>query len=639
MIIVKKTYLGIAVAVAMMLSAPTVLAQNADADEPWEFVGSSDGSDAIARHETSAVVANNRLYLIGGRGLKPVNEYNPITRSWQALSNTPIEMHHFQPVLLNGSVYLVGGFECCYPNEPSLTNIHIYDPAADSWSVGPAIPQARRRGGNAAVERNGKIYILGGNTLGHNGGAVAWFDEYDPLTNIWTTLPDAPNARDHFAAVIINDKLVAAGGRQSDIPNVFDKTVTAVDVYDFQTGQWNSSAPDIPTERAGAMVIPFGSEAIVVGGEVSGNPDALDVVEAYDVDSEQWRTLQPMQQGRHSGGAGLIADELHVIAGSGSRGGGNDITAHEVLDLSPNAAPADTDNDGLTDDSELNVHETDPELADTDEDDLEDGQEVLFHLTNPLSADSDGDGLDDGIEVTLESDPLDKDSDNDGLEDGFEHFTSETDLLDADTDGDLLNDSEEILVHSTNPLLADSDGDQLTDKHELEIGTNPNSNDSDNDSINDFDEIYQYETSALMVDTDLDGLDDALEISTYFTDATKSDSDSDGVLDGKEVNLGFNPLLSDSDSDGIDDATEIAMLEQGTGTDGETTAGTTAGTTTSGETTVGQTTDGLTTDGETTSGETTDGNAEQGSGGGGAVLWLLMLVVLRKVRNVSRSVV
>ncbi|HNQ74020.1 MAG TPA: hypothetical protein PKN95_10515 [Verrucomicrobiota bacterium] len=67
----------------------------------------------------------------------------------------------------------------------------------------------------------------------------------------------------------------------------------------------------------------------------------------------------------------------------------------------------DTDDDGLNDGDEVNVHFTNPLSSDTDTDGLSDGEEINIYGTNPLNADSDDDGFNDGLEVSLESHPLD----------------------------------------------------------------------------------------------------------------------------------------------------------------------------------------------------------------------------------------
>src|SRR5690606_36923366 len=108
---------------------------------------------------------------------------------------------------------------------------------------------------------------------GHWNGFVNWFDEYDPVTNTWKTLPDAPRVRDHFQAEILNNKLYLVGGRRSSASTgqLFNLTVPEVDVYDFTSGTWSTlpSADNLPFPRAGAATSKIGNEIIIVGGESS----------------------------------------------------------------------------------------------------------------------------------------------------------------------------------------------------------------------------------------------------------------------------------------------------------------------------------------------------------------------------------
>lgn len=79
----------------------------------------------------------------------------------------------------------------------------------------------------------------------------------------------------------------------------------------------------------------------------------------------------------------------------------------------------DTDEDGITDNSEINKYGTDPEAADTDGDGINDGDEVAYWgnnwnadpdndgLINILDSDADGDGVLDGDELKHNSDPND----------------------------------------------------------------------------------------------------------------------------------------------------------------------------------------------------------------------------------------
>ncbi|MFZ0545948.1 MAG: hypothetical protein WAM60_10950, partial [Candidatus Promineifilaceae bacterium] len=88
----------------------------------------------------------------------------------------------------------------------------------------------------------------------------------------------------------------------------------------------------------------------------------------------------------------------------------------------------DTDGDGISDDDEINLWETNPNDVDTDGDGLDDGLEAFTLGTAPGWADTDGDGINDDVEIagffyitkTWYLDPLSIDSNQDGMTDGEE---------------------------------------------------------------------------------------------------------------------------------------------------------------------------------------------------------------------------
>lgn len=304
-----------------------------DVGGSWKTVSSSNGSKPTARHEAGGVGYNNQFYLIGGRGKRPVDRFNPSTKRWENLGTPSKEMHHFQPVALNGKIYVIGALECCFPAEKVVPKIQIFDPKTRKWTEGASLPKNRLRGSAGVVVYQGKIYMVGGTTNGHDGGTVNWFDEYNPATKQWKTLKNAPTKRDHFSAVIIGNRLIAAGGRQTAYPDTFSNLVGKVDVYNFKTQKWESDIPNIPTQRAGAVVTAVGDEVLVIGGETAKAGPAKDTVEAYNVLSRKWRSLNSIKQARHSGGIAKIDNAIHLASGNTRRGGGAETTSHEKLDL------------------------------------------------------------------------------------------------------------------------------------------------------------------------------------------------------------------------------------------------------------------------------------------------------------------
>jgi hypothetical protein len=312
-----------------MRIAIALLCASAAFGAEWEAVV-TEGAP-LARHECAFVEAAGKLYLMGGRGEKPVNVYDPATNRWSDAAQPPIEIHHFQPVELGGKIYVLGALTGKYPHETPIEHVLIFDPAANAWSQGPAIPARRRRGAAGVVVYLRKIYMVAGIRDGHWDGHVAWLDAFDPHTGEWTELADAPRPRDHFQAVTIDGKMYVAGGRRSSAKTqeTFNLSVGEVDIYDFASGKWATSGAKIPTERAGTFSTAWKGRVLVLGGESGAQQQAHAQVEAFDPKTGRWESLPPLLQGRHGTGVAVAQGKLWVAAGSANRGGGPELTTLE----------------------------------------------------------------------------------------------------------------------------------------------------------------------------------------------------------------------------------------------------------------------------------------------------------------------
>ncbi len=302
---------------------------------PWELVLAE--GEPTARHEAGLVAYKDKLILIGGRRINPTDEFDTKTNTWTSKSSPPVEIHHFQPVVVGDAIYLIGAMTGQWPNEKPIEKILIYYPEKDQYEFGDEIPAHRRRGGAGLVFHNEKFYMVGGITKGHMNGYQPWLDEYDPKTGAWRVLPDAPNSRDHFQAAIVNNKLYAfAGRRTSRITNEDMKlTVAEGNVFDFNTETWEPVTENmtIPTQRAGNSVFVWGNEVIIGGGESEAHEVAHNEVEAFNTGTGTWRSWPTMLEGRHGTGFAVVGDYVYTASGSGNRGGGPELLTVERLKL------------------------------------------------------------------------------------------------------------------------------------------------------------------------------------------------------------------------------------------------------------------------------------------------------------------
>lgn len=291
-----------------------------------------------ARHEAAFVMGpNRRAYLLGGRRMQPVSEYDVESQTWSAKSNMPIELHHFQAVFAADSIWIPAAWTGGFPNEMNSPNFYVYDPEADSWSTRTPMPESRRRGSAAVVHRNGKIYVAMGNRGGHGEQAVTlgWLDIYDIQNDSWSTGPDAPNPRDHTGGAIIGDRFCVAGGRDGGRANFFNLNIAETNCYSLSSGTWDVAA-DMVVPRAGSS---YGTtcdgKLMVAGGE--GEGQAYSRVDVFNGD--RWESPSFLVRARH--GSGLAIDDcncanVYIASGSGAQGGSPELTSTELFSSNGN---------------------------------------------------------------------------------------------------------------------------------------------------------------------------------------------------------------------------------------------------------------------------------------------------------------
>ncbi|MCM4164796.1 MULTISPECIES: malectin domain-containing carbohydrate-binding protein, partial [unclassified Arenibacter] len=317
----------VVVTVAKPGSAPASRVFSWNIASTW--INKNENETYTARHENSFVQAGNKFYLMGGReNSRTIDVYDYTSDTWTSLVNSaPFEFNHFQATEYQGLIWVIGSFkDNAFPTETPAEYVWAFDPANEEWIQGPQIPVNRRRGSAGLVLYNNKFYVVAGNTQGHNGGYVPYFDEFDPATGTWTALADAPRARDHFAAVAIGDKLYVSGGRLSGgAGGTFAPTIPEVDVYNFSSQSWSTlpAGQNIPTPRGGSSAVKFNDKLMVIGGESETAGPSLTTVEEYDPLSQSWSTLPGLNSPRHGTQAIVSGNGVFILAGSPVQGGGN----------------------------------------------------------------------------------------------------------------------------------------------------------------------------------------------------------------------------------------------------------------------------------------------------------------------------
>ena len=257
--------------------------------------------------ETAAAAAGGKLYVMGGfnaAGASLNTVYVFDGTSWMSGPRLPLPLDHASAATLDDRVYIAGG----HSNGRDSARVFRLD--GGRWSEVAAMHFAR--GGHALIAAAGKLYAIGGNT---SRGNVAAAEAYDPAANRWTLLPALPQPRNHVSGFASGGLVCVAGGRSP--------TTARVDCYDAARRAW-SRLPDLPRGFSGGGSAAVGNSVVAAGGEDASETQIIDQLVFYS-GSGAWsanlKMLSPRHgfelanfQGRAWACGGGIAPGLHPVA-------------------------------------------------------------------------------------------------------------------------------------------------------------------------------------------------------------------------------------------------------------------------------------------------------------------------------------
>lgn len=130
---------------------------------------------------------------------------------WKTVAPSPAVRAESLGRVVNGKLYVTGGLT----NDASgkivaMTRSDVYDPATDTWTELADAPEAITHTG--VVVDGADLWFVGGYVGDHPGAATAHVWKYDTLTDTWSAGPDLPAARGAGAAAIVGRKLHFFGG-------------------------------------------------------------------------------------------------------------------------------------------------------------------------------------------------------------------------------------------------------------------------------------------------------------------------------------------------------------------------------------------------------------------------------------------
>jgi plastocyanin len=166
-------------------------------------------------------VANNKLYILGGFNINVAStneiwEFNPNAAAgsrWTQKMNAPEGIMYAPTCTIGGTIYVGGASDYQGGTVVDTTNSFSFDPVANTIGAIAAIPRAT--GETRGLNFNGQMYVMGGGRVAPNPSTEV--DIYDPATNSWTIGAPFTTARRNFPTDTDGiTRIVLSGGYASD---------------------------------------------------------------------------------------------------------------------------------------------------------------------------------------------------------------------------------------------------------------------------------------------------------------------------------------------------------------------------------------------------------------------------------------
>ena len=197
-------------------------------------------ADMPTPRKTKTCVVDGKIYAIGGSGfdltsnnhwqLATVEVYDPTTDAWAKAKSMNHTRYDAALSVVNGEIYAMGGTGWPLIEDQSnsyLSSVEVFNPETNRWQE--RTEMIAPKAGHAASVIDGKIYVTGG---------YLWKDKefkhlstieiYDPTTDRWTQEPDMLMGKSGHASEVIDGQIYIFGGNS----DVAQGPLTSVEVYD-----------------------------------------------------------------------------------------------------------------------------------------------------------------------------------------------------------------------------------------------------------------------------------------------------------------------------------------------------------------------------------------------------------------------
>jgi len=258
-----------------------------------------------AKDETKA---SDELWIYDGKNDK-----------WTQGADMPGTRNHISVVAYNGLIYAFGGYPppCCaqYPWPAGTNTAWSYDPKTNQWKTLAPIP--RKYGAGFAAVFQDKIYLMGGTDSGGY-HSITDVHAYDPANNSWSKKASMKSAREHTRGVVVDSLIYIFGGHYKPSANRVNQP--GIEAYSPASDTWYDKGM-MPRPRGAIGTAYIEGKIYLFGGE-GADFSLFNNVEQYDPVTAKWTDMgtTPGTGGIHGMATVTYQGKVHLIAGSNPSG-------------------------------------------------------------------------------------------------------------------------------------------------------------------------------------------------------------------------------------------------------------------------------------------------------------------------------
>jgi N-acetylneuraminic acid mutarotase len=203
----------------------------------------------------------------------------------------------------DGKVYSIAG----YNGVANVADGYVYDPSTQAWAAIADAPAPLESAAGAYVD--GHVYLIGGwDELGNASSGVY---AYDPSSDSWSQKADLPETVSATSTAVLNGQLYVIGGCTTG-----NCAPTSAKVFSYDPGSdsWTQHA-DYPHPSAFTACGGVGNEIVCAGGDNADTDTTTKSAYAYDPGADAWTQVADMPADDWAGITSTADGKLQVSSG------------------------------------------------------------------------------------------------------------------------------------------------------------------------------------------------------------------------------------------------------------------------------------------------------------------------------------